>query len=38
MRIHDVSNFVETIRTFKRTKYNEMVFVGRGAAEPFEGL
>ena len=41
-RIYDVSEYGETIRTYKRTESNEvvddMVLVGRGAPPPFEGV
>ena len=41
-RIYDVSEYGETIRTYKRTENNEvvddMVLVGRGAPPPFEGV
>ena len=40
-RIYDVSEFGETIRTYKRTEHDEivdeMVLVGRGAPPAYEG-
>ncbi|PCH44068.1 Metallo-dependent phosphatase [Wolfiporia cocos MD-104 SS10] len=40
-RIYDVSNYGESIRTYKRTEHNEivdeMVLVGYGAPTPYEG-
>lgn len=41
-RIYDISDFGETIRTYKRTEkdeiLDEMVLAGKGAPAPFEGL
>ncbi|KZT07407.1 Metallo-dependent phosphatase [Laetiporus sulphureus 93-53] len=41
-RIFDISDYGETIRTYKRTEndeiVDEMVLAGRGAPPPFEGL
>nr|VWO97910.1 Zn(2)-C6 fungal-type domain-containing protein [Ganoderma boninense] len=41
-RIYDISEYGETIRTYKRTENNEvlddMVLVGHGAPPPFEGV
>ena len=40
-RIYDISDFGETIRTYKRTDkdviLNEMILAGRGAAPTYEG-
>lgn len=41
VRIYDISEYGETIRTYKRTDHDEivdeMVLSGRGAPAPFEG-
>lgn len=40
-RVYDISDFGETIRTYKRTEkdviLNEMILAGRGAAPAYEG-
>lgn len=40
-RIYDISDYGETIRTYKRTEHDEivdeMVVAGRGAPKPYEG-
>ena len=40
-RIYDISDYGETIRTYKRTEkdeiLDEMVLAGRGAPSPYEG-
>ncbi|KAF9815990.1 hypothetical protein IEO21_04240 [Rhodonia placenta] len=42
VRIYDISDFGETIRTYKRTEHDEimddMILAGKGAPAPFEGL
>ncbi|KAH9942026.1 Metallo-dependent phosphatase [Amylocystis lapponica] len=42
VRIYDVSDFGETVRTYKRTEHDEivddMVLVGRGAPAAYEGM
>ena len=41
-RIYDISEFGETIRTYKRTEHDEilddMILAGRGAPPPYEGV
>ncbi|KDQ50774.1 hypothetical protein JAAARDRAFT_185989 [Jaapia argillacea MUCL 33604] len=41
-RIYDISDYGETIRTYKRTEHDEivddMILAGRGAPPPYEGL
>ncbi len=41
-RIYDISDYGETIRTYKRTEADEvvddMVLAGRGAPPPYEGM
>ena len=40
-RIYDISDYGETIRTYKRTEkdeiLDEMILVGKGAPAPYEG-
>ena len=40
-RIYDISDYGETIRTYKRTEHDEivddMILSGRGAPPPYEG-
>ena len=40
-RVYDVSDYGETIRTYKRTEkdeiLDEMVLIGKGAPAPYEG-
>lgn len=42
VRIYDISDFGETIRTYKRMEHDEimddMILAGKGAPAPFEGL
>ncbi|KAL6299529.1 Metallo-dependent phosphatase [Sparassis latifolia] len=42
VRIYDISDYGETIRTYKRTEHNEVineiVLAGRGAPPPYEGM
>ncbi|KAI9064007.1 Metallo-dependent phosphatase [Trametes sanguinea] len=41
-RIYDISDYGETIRTYKRTEHDEivddMILAGRGAPSPYEGV
>ena len=41
-RIYDISDFGETIRTYKRTEsddvIDDMILAGRGAPSPYEGV
>ncbi|TBU30138.1 Metallo-dependent phosphatase [Dichomitus squalens] len=41
-RIYDISDYGETIRTYKRTEHDDvlddMILVGRGAPPPYEGV
>ena len=41
-RIYDISDFGETIRTYKRTESDDvrddMILAGRGAPSPYEGV